>query len=209
MEIKKIILLLFLIPSIVFGQEETVKHPKRVVDNGMLSGGLTFAAGFANSNVQNVYVQGYAEYMFQKNVSIRGDVFVFLHSLGDNAQLDMNHQMLVFAAYHFPVNSAIDPYLGFGPGIAMTRLKSDPYVDPITGSSTGKIAASPFITFNTGLRYYAPKWFHMYLEAGYVLGRHISSSGKFDMSELRVSFGLGFNINVLTYKGKKNKKAKH
>jgi hypothetical protein len=209
MEIKKVVLWLLLIPLFAIGQEvkEEKKYPRRVIDNGMLSGGLTFAAGFANSKTQNIYVQGYMEYMFQKNISVRGDIFVFINSLGENSRLNMNHQLLVFSAYHIPNNSPIDPYFGLGPGIAMTRLEGGGGLDSTSGNLVNKISANTFITFNCGFRYYAPKWFHMYIEAGYVLGRHVSSATVFDISELRVSFGLGFNINVLTQrKTKKSKK---
>lgn len=178
------------------------KYPKRVLGNGMLNGGLTFSVGFANSNTQNIYVQGYLEYMFQRDWSVRGDIYIFINSLGENARLNMNHQLSVISAYHIPNNSPIDPYIGIGPGLALTRLSDGGGLDSTSGNLVQKMGVNPFLSFNFGLRYYAPKWFHMYVEGAYILGRHLSNSEAFDMSELRVSFGLGFNLNVLDRKSK-------
>lgn len=208
MEIKKIILILIFCPLLVTGQDslQTKKHPKRIIGNGMINGGLTFAAGFANSNTQNIYVQGYLEYVFQKDFSVRGDIFVFINSLGEKARINMNHQLTVISAYHIPNNSPIDPYIGIGPGLALTRISGSGGLDSTSGNVSQKIGVNPFLSFNFGLRYYAPKWFHMYIEGAYVLGRHLSNSEKFDISELRISFGLGFNMNVLEAKNNRRKR---
>ena len=118
--------------------------------------GLTFAAGFGNSKIQNIYVQGYLEYMFQRDCSVPGDVFVFINSLEENSRLSMDHQLLFFTAYHFPTNSAFDPHIDLGPGLAMKSFCDGGVLDSSSGNLVQKIGVNPFLSFNFGLRY-APK----------------------------------------------------
>lgn len=109
--------------------------------------------------------------MFQRYFSARGDVLVFINSLGGNSRLNMNHQLLVFSTYHIPTISPFDPYIGIGPGYSMTKLAYGGALDSPSGNLVQKIGVNPFLSFNFGLRYYAPKWFHLYIEGTYALGR--------------------------------------
>lgn len=97
------------------------------------------------------------ECMFQENFSVRGNIFVFINSLGDNSRLNMNHQLLVFSAYHIPMSLPIDPYIGLGTGMAMTRLLDGRGLDSVSRKLVQKIGLNPFLSFNFGLRYYAAK----------------------------------------------------
>jgi len=75
-----------------------------------------------------------------------------------------------------------------------------PIIANDVNSSTSSMAVNPLISGVIGFNLYATKFFHLFADARYVYGNHLSDSPPISLNEVRVSFGLGINLNVLSRK---------
>ena len=108
---KKIILLLVYVCSlsVVFAQQENTqfihKHLVRV-DASIVEGYLF------KENMNNVHLNGSAEYYLDNKISIRGSASYLLGCNGltkDSIGLKDFHSIYLGALYHFPTNNHFDP----------------------------------------------------------------------------------------------------
>lgn len=183
----KYLILFFLIWSTAFAQNST----EPVVRKGLLNATGTISFGGMTKHEQtNIYLHGLGEYLVNDWNSLRSDIYFYLKS-GDKQMLELNHQLFVGAAFHFNSNHQFVPYVGLQPGLALTQAN---FVT-IQGV-TNNVEVSPLISVAMGFNYYASKWFHLFIDGRYVSGKHLSNQKKIDLDELRISFGLGFNINI-------------
>ena len=194
--ISSIVLMLAAFTS--FAQEAT----DRFVREGLLRAQSTIATGaMFDPQLSNIYLHGSLEYYTDPSLSIRGDSYYFLKTLGDGYSIyfEKNHSTFAGASYHFKTNGNLDPYFAFQPGVAASQVNYDVCPDSMLcyiGSTNSKLTLSPLLSGVLGFNYYAPKIFHLFLEARYVQGKHLSEAGSVSLNELKFSFGLGFNINV-------------
>ena len=116
---------------------------------------------------------------------------------GFNA-LNFNHAIFSGASYHFKTKNHFDPYFAFEPGISImqSQYKMDSFwgLPAIQHSAT---AINPMISSVIGFNLYFQRWFHLFAETRYMYGKHTSASGVISLSELRFSFGLGFNLGLI------------
>jgi len=57
---------------------------------------------------------------------------------------------------------------------------------------------NPLYSGLVGMNYYATKFFHLFISARYLSGKHLSNAPEpLRLDEFRFSFGLGFNVHVL------------
>lgn len=188
--VKKIILLFCFFPLFLTAQENT----SAVAQKGLLRATGTISFGGMTKHEQtNIYLHGVMEYFVSKNITSRGDIYYYLKS-GDKQMLNLNHQLFAGSSYHFNTISNFVPYLGVQPGIALTQANF------ITINQENNVEASPLISAVAGFNYYASKWFHLFIDGRYVYGEHLSNQKKIALDEVRLSFGLGFNLNVLKIK---------
>ncbi len=193
--VKKIFIMVLLFPFLMNAQETR----NGIADKGLLRASGTISFGSMTKQKQtNIYLHGVLEYYLTKNISSRGDVYYYLKS-GDQQLLNLNHQLFAGASYHFNTNNNFDPYLGIEPGIGLTQAN---YVVVNVENNT---EASPLISAVVGFNYYASKWFHLFIDGRYVTGKHLSNQKMISLNELRLSFGLGINLNVLKKKNKDSK----
>jgi hypothetical protein len=200
---KKIVPLFFSLALVMQAgaQEEQKKEP--FIRRGLLRNEATFSTGsMFSQGVTNVYLQGGIEYYISDNVSIRGEGYYFVTSLGNFQPFAFHHSVMSGASYHFKTKNHFDPYFGLAPGISITAMNvpTGIYCDPgpCTGETmAGKTNIDPLATLHLGFNLYFQRWFHLFMETNYIYGRHFSDYPAESLSELRFSFGLGWNIFVL------------
>jgi len=195
--VKQIVIILFFMPLFLFSQEES-----SVIDKGLVRFQGTIGMGkLLNLNETNIFLTGNLEYYIQSLISARGDVYYFLKN--DENSLKQNHQLFSGASYHIKTNNNFDPYIGFQPGMALTQSFNSPRKgNESVQQFSSSTSYSPLISGVVGFNYYASKWFHLFVDGRIVQGRHLSNFNAVSLNEVRISFGLGFNFNVLKKKGK-------
>lgn len=199
---KKLILSIFafILITPAFAQEQS----NRFVHGGILRAQGTLATGsmLGPGNIHgtnNIYLHGNLEYYIDDLISVRGDSYYFLNSLnGDNILLK-NHSSFAGVSYHFRTKNHIDPYFGIQPGLSITQANLNPCPEGamcFLGPIPDKTSASPLLSGVVGFNYYAQKVFHLFIEARYQHGTHLSNMDPVSLSELKFSFGLGWNLDV-------------
>lgn len=198
---KKLFFLTAFIASVIaYSQNATGEKETRFIHKGLIRAMATITpATLFEPATKNIYIHGALEGYIDPSLSIRGDGFYFLNTLGTNKPFKFNHSLFAGPSYHFKTNNHFDPYFSIQPGISITQLgtpeilkngiESFMVYDPTT-------KANPLFSEVIGFNYYANKWFHLFMEARYVSGKHMSTySNTQSLNELRLSFGLGFNLN--------------
>jgi hypothetical protein len=102
--------------------------------------------------------------------------------------------------YHFRKNVNFDPYIGFRPGITISKLKvpQGPIIPPDPHPGRSERTVNPLVSGVAGIHYYGPAVFHLLLECRYVHGTPLSEyqEGR-SLNEFCFVFGLGLSLNVL------------
>lgn len=207
MKTQKIILLLLCFSSVIYAQQENTqfihKHLVRV-DASIVAGYLF------KENINNVHINGSAEYYVDNIVSIRGSASYLLGSSGltaDSMGLKDFHSIYIGPVFHFQTKGHFDPYLILQPGLAYTSSYKGNYASLNTvDENTKKFypgVLSPLATAGLGFNYYFQRFAHLFVETRYVYGRHLSQApSPISLQELRVTFGLGFNLFIIKDKKK-------
>ena len=95
--------------------------------------------------------------------------------------------------YHFTKKNN-DLYIGLQPGLSLTKLNETE--NNLTQSQFG---VNPLFSSLIGYNYYVTKFFHFFIQSRLVIGQNNYTIQK-NLSEIRFSAGLGFNINSLKEK---------
>ncbi len=187
-----IVLILLLFSVNTFSQDT-----ESVLRKGLLRLQGTFSFGkFNQLNQQGLYLHGNLEYYANTNISARGDLFYYLKPNSDS-ELELNHQLFSGASYHINTKSNFNPYMGIQPGFSVTKITDPAYILPAgINPPTQSTTIDPLVSGVFGFNYYANNWFHLFADARYVYGNHISNISSISINEFRFSFGLGFNINT-------------
>lgn len=196
---KRILLIItFIIPTLNFAQDT-----ERVIRKGLLGGKGTLAMGMPTSyEGTNMYVSGNIQYYVADNVSYRGELWFFLGSDGETNLFKQNSTLFTNFNYHIKTKNNIDPYIGIGPGFSWTQLKEPDdltLVDTKYSISNYEGNVNPVASLTAGVNYYT-KWAHLFIEAKYVYGTHLSDIAPVSLNELRIAFGFGWNINTIKKK---------
>lgn len=209
MKTKNLIILFVCFTSVVFAQQENTQyiHKHLMRATASVVGGSLFKEG-----INNVHIDGSAEYYLDNKISIRGSASYLLGSTGltkDSMGLKDFHSIYLGGAYHFPTKGHFDPYVIFQPGLSYTSsYKSEPISflattedEPIRTNYPGVL--SPLATAGVGFNYYFQRFAHLFVETRYVYGMHLSQApSPISLQELRVTFGLGFNLFIMKEKKK-------
>lgn len=178
---------------------QTPDQKSRYISEGMLRAQATISMGFMSLDPGSIYLHGNLEYYIDNNISLRGDGY---YSLSANV-FEFNHSLLAGASYHIKTKTHFDPYIGFGPGVAINKGLdySNTFCDPGPCPESGIRSVNPLISPILGFNYYFERLFHIFLETRYIHGKYLSGvTVPWSLSELRFSFGLGFNLDLLKKK---------
>ncbi len=195
--------LLFISISVfLFAQQE--KSP--FIGKHLIRADVSFLSGYMmKEDMKNVHLSGDAEYYLDNTISIRGTATYLLGSSGPGGnvvKLNDFHSVMLGAALHFPVKSHFDPYVILQPGIAYTSSSQTIKVnDEVQSTVSYRGALTPLATAGIGVNYYFQRFAHLFVEGRYVYGRHLSEAPQsVSLEELRITFGLGFNLFIMKEK---------
>ena len=127
-------------------------------------------------------------------LSIAGEGYYYLGNISSGKSLfDINHSLFFGASYHFNKGNN-DLYIGIQPGVAITQLNKKE--NNLSNTSSG---VNPLFSTIVGYNYYLNKVFHFFIQTRLVLGEHNYDLHK-NLAEMRLSAGLGFNLNTMEKK---------
>ena len=193
MEAQKIKTILLLISIVTCCQS----YAQRIWDEraGCINAQGNLAPGylFQQKNV-SAYVDGDVEVLLTDRFALTGAAWIsFATSAKDQAGLKANHAIFWGADYHFLKPSRWDPYIGFTPGLGLTRaayysgegLKMTPFTIAPLGSVT------------IGCNYYVGSLFHFFVRVQGVTGQMFSTLPvPKRLDELKFMAGLAFNLRL-------------
>jgi len=185
-----IIASLLLIALSLKAQEDRVEKK-----DGMLRATAGIEPGvLLNSGNLTTYISGLLEYHLQERISVRGDVSAYFN-LKDSPLLS-NHGLYFGALYHFSNRAIVDPYLGLQPGIHLTKFRY--FDDSGAGPFRTEFRVLPVASLVGGLNFYVSRFFNFYISSRAVFGTFSGGGAPLSipMNELRVNFGLGFNLGL-------------
>ena len=201
-------LLLILILSGVdasYAQEEK----KPFIRKGLIRSMATISQGIVMQDGLSITLHGTLEYYVADNVSLRGDSYYFLPKQNNGPEIgpfEYNHAILSGASYHFKTKNNFDPYLAFEPGVAITKGQDNYFLfkegqQALYLHPAGNATVNPLLSSALGFNLYFQRWFHLFGEVRYMTGKYLShAAAPLSLNELRFSFGLGFNLNLLKNK---------
>lgn len=207
MKTKNLIILFVCLTSVVFAQQENTQY----IHKHLMRADASIVAGsLFNHGLRNIHINGSAEYYLDNKISIRGSASYLLGCSGitkDSMGLKDFHSIYLGGAYHFPTKGHFDPYVILQPGLSYTSsYKSGP---PALMDGQEQIrkyypgVLTPLTTAGVGFNYYFQRFAHLFVETRYVYGMHLSQApSPISLQELRVTFGLGFNLFIMKEKKK-------
>lgn len=159
---------------------------------GLVRAQLTISPSYSFSDQESYfYLHGNLEGYLSDRLSLSGEAY---YGLGNTASGSYpflhNHSGFFGASWHYVKNSN-DLYVGLQPGLAFTRL--DESENNMKPTSSG---INPLFSAVAGYNFYVSRVFHFFVQSRLILGEHTYDVA-WDLSELRLSAGLGFNINTL------------
>ena len=147
---------------------------------------LTLTPGYLTAQKTTTYgVGGELEYFPAGSISLRSDAYALVGK-AETGGLKQNYQGFLGIAYNFEKVWGLSPFVGFQPGFGLAQIESPTY---------SNLRLMPVFSPFAGVNYYAEALFHFTLNIRYVYGELLYPSvGVVSMSELRLSFGLGFHL---------------
>jgi len=197
------IVLVILGISSAFAQYEK----KQFIRKHLIRADASIVSGYMyRSAIKNVHVNGNLEYYVDNTLSIRGDANYLLGSNGisDSMGFIHNHSIMLGPVFHFKTKGHFDPYFILQPGIAYTQSYKQRFtedLDNADGRTNYTAVLSPLGTAGLGFNYYFQRFAHLFLETRYVYGQHLAQAPHpLSLEEVRITFGLGFNVFVVKEK---------
>jgi hypothetical protein len=202
----------FIIPSLcissfMFAQQTNGQY----IHKHLVRADASIVSGYIfKDNLKNVHLNGNLEYYLDNKISIRGDANYMLGSSGfteDSMHLKDNISVMLGSAVHFHTNNHFDPYFILQPGIAYTSSYFDSGIGAASEDPEAKRvynyngSLTPLASVGFGFNYYFQRFAHLFAETRYVHGQHLSEApSPISLQELRITFGLGFNLFVIKEK---------
>lgn len=178
----------------VSAQTSAEKPP--IVRAGLIRAYATLTPSYLFSQKQAYfYLHGNLEGYLSNKISIAGESYFGLGSIGGKNHFNHNHSVYFGANIHY-VNKNNDLFIGLQPGLSVTQLK-----ETETKLSKSTFGFNPLVSISGGYNFYVNKIFHFFVQMRYSYGKHLYDV-QTNLGEIKLSAGLGFNLN--TMKPKKN-----
>ncbi|MDX1651407.1 MAG: hypothetical protein R3277_02870 [Brumimicrobium sp.] len=177
--------------TIFFASCSLTGQTQEVLRTGLIRAQLTLSPGtFLNTDESLVYLHGTLEAYTDSKISLTGEGFLQVGQLGsEQSSISQNHSVFFGFHYHF-TRSNHDLYMGIQPGLSFTRL------NPQEETMEAQTGYNPVFSAAVGYNYYVGRFFHFFVQSRLILGNHMVDR-PYNLAELRLSAGLGFNLNVL------------
>jgi hypothetical protein len=178
------------------------KENNQFIRRGLLRADASFAPGYMFNGRSNVYMNGNLEYYLDSKTSIRGDANYMFGSKSpssDSMSLKDNHSLMIGLSLHVPTKGSFDPYFIVQPGLAYTSsaIESRSSSDAINKKTFAGVL-TPVASAGIGFNYYFQRFAHLFMEGRYYYANHLSAApAPISLQEVRVTFGLGFNVFVI------------
>ncbi|MGV3630412.1 MAG: hypothetical protein ACO1O6_04375 [Bacteroidota bacterium] len=182
---KKLILLFCLSGLSLHAQEESV------IRAGLIKTTLTISPSKSLSSPNSYfYLHGMLEGYLSKSISVSGEGYFYQGMIkGAASEFSRNHSLFFGFSKHWTKNN-LDFHIGLQPGVSFTELAPGPSV------MSPKTSVNPSVSAIAGLNYFAGKYIHFFIQSRLVLAEHQTDIAR-NISDLRFSAGLGFNINTM------------
>ncbi len=163
-----------------------------IIRKGLMRAQATISPSYMFADKQSYfYLHGNLEGYVSDKVSVSGEGYYNLGNMSaGNTVLNFNHSLFFGASWHFTKKNN-DLYIGLQPGIAFTKVNETP-----TMFNKPRVGSDPLFSTLVGYNFYVNRFFHFFLQSRLVIGQHVYNV-PVNLSELRFSAGLGFNINTL------------
>jgi hypothetical protein len=150
----------------------------------------TYAPGLLQGQDEvNFYLHLHGFVFLEPQLSLRGDVFSWRSSTAERPVFKQYNSLHAGLSYHFRKYKSFDPYAGATLGVGYTQRGE------VLSVGFSEKAINPLVMPHLGFRLFAPKFFYLFAETNYVIGRHlpIDKTG-IPLNEFRFSGGLGFHL---------------
>jgi hypothetical protein len=191
-----LLFLLIFVANIYAQKDSAYRYP------GILKATATITPGLMlNANQTNIYINGELEYFADDKISIRGDGFWMVGAQQKIALLQQNSSVFFGALYHFHKNR-FDYFIGLQPGLSITKPNATNEITsqlPVLVNIQKEYDYKLLPNFSplTGITFYVSDYFNFFLNVRYVYARYFGyENSSLNLSEFRVSAGLGFQIHT-------------
>ncbi len=160
------------------------KKPGPGIRKGMLraEGSLCFGSG-VNARY---FVQGELEYLVHNRVGLNGMTYFNIGPAGIYPK--SVHSVFSGPAFHFPMSKQLDLSLAIQPGLSFVKDKGS-----FENSAISEMV--PNTSIMGGLAYYG-SFFHVFFQMRANAAYTNDTVERQNLSDLRMSFGLGWNLNL-------------
>ena len=165
-------------------------------DANTLEASATIAPSWMlNRDEANYYIMGYLEFHLSKNLSLRGDTYLFVDGESEFPFFSSASRTF-FGVFAHTQKSNWDSYIGFQPGLSL--LKPNPYYGGIQTFALleNRTAVVPSVAITVGTSYYVWKYYNFFANLSYIRSTISGVPGApMPADELILSAGLGFQID--------------
>lgn len=160
------------------------KKPGPGIRKGMLraEGSLCYGSGSNN----RYFVQGELEYLVHNRVGLNGMTYFNIGPAGIYPK--SVHTIFSGPAFHFPMSKQMDLSLAMQPGLSFVKDNGSLENSPVS-------EMVPNTSIMGGLAYYG-SFFHVFFQMRANAAYTNDTVERQSLSDLRISFGLGWNLNL-------------
>lgn len=163
---------------------------KPIVRKGLIRAQLTISpATMLDYSESPFYFHGTLEGYLNEKTSLVGESYFHLGNIsGESTLFDFNHSTFFGGSYHLAQDNS-SFYIGIQPGVSFARIRTQ------EGQELGKLGINPLFSSVVGYSFFVNRFFHFFVQSRLVLGQHLHNEAV-SLNELRVSAGLGINLNT-------------